>query len=149
MSKKITVNRKAYFEYEILEKFTAGIILQGSEVKSIRANKVSINEAYCYIKDGEAFIKNMHISEYSKIGKFTNHDPIRDRKLLLNKKEISKLYGEIKQKGLTIIPLSIIFNDYGLIKLEIGLAKGKKLFDKRESARLKSINKQLKQLKTN
>jgi len=137
----ITQNRKATFEYFILEKFIAGIQLSGTEVKSIRDNKASISEAYCHIVNNEIFIKNMHISEYRQI-KYTNHDPLRDRKLLLNRKEINKLSKAIKEKGLTIVPLALKINDNGFIKIEIGLAKGKKSYDKRNSLKLKDLEKE-------
>jgi SsrA-binding protein len=143
MSKKICVNKKAYFEYNILEKNIAGIQLQGSEVKSIRGGKVSISEAYCYILDGEIFIKGMHITEYSEGGKHYNHKPLRDKKLLMKKKEIVKLDKSLGEKGLTIIPLEVIITDTGLIKLEIGLAKGKNLYDKRFSIKEKDIKRDM------
>jgi SsrA-binding protein len=139
----IVKNKKASFEYEFIDKFTAGIKLLGSEVKSIRNHKVSISEAYCYIKGGELYIKGMNISEYKESGIHTNHDPIRLRKLLLNKKEIIKLDEEIQQKGLTIVPISLIINDRGLIKLEIALSKGKKLHDKRDSIKKRDLEREL------
>ncbi len=141
--KVITVNRKAFFDYNIIEKYTAGIKLQGSEVKSVRDNKVSINEAYCFIQDGEVYVKGMHIAEYKQSGCFTNHHPIRDRKLLMKKKEIIKLFEDLSQKGLTLIPLKLIFSDFGFIKLEIGLAKGKKNYDKRISIKEKDIKRDI------
>ena len=139
----IIKHKKVYFEYEILDKFTAGIVLMGTEVKSIKESKVSISEAYCTIIDGEIFILGMHISDYKKI-KHTNHAPLRNRKLLLNRKEIDKLSKSIKEKGLTIVPLSEFISDTGLIKIEIGLAKGKKVYDKRVAIRIKTINKESK-----
>lgn len=141
--KTITKNKKAYFEYSILEKDSAGIKLQGSEVKSIRSGKVSITEAYCYILDGEIFIKGMHISEYTEGGKHYNHQPLRDKKLLMKKKEIAKLDKSLGEKGLTIIPLELIITDKGLIKLEIGLAKGKHNYDKRNSIKEKDIKRDI------
>jgi len=141
--KSITKNKKAWFLYQILDKYIAGIQLQGSEVKSIKANKVSINEAYCFITNGEIFIKGMHVTEYKEGGKHNNHEPLRDRKLLLKKKEIIKLHENISQKGLTIIPLEIILSKNGFIKLEIGLAKGKNLYDKRNSIKDKDIKREL------
>ena len=143
MSKKICLNKKAYFEYNILEKHTAGIQLKGSEVKSIRASKVSIVEAYCYIQDGEIFIKGMHIAEHKEGGRNYNHVPLRDRKLLMKKKEILKLYQTLSEKGLTIVPLEVIITKEGFVKIEIGLAKGKKLYDKRESIKEKDIKRDL------
>ena len=143
MSKKICVNKKAYFEYNILEKNIAGLQLQGSEVKSIRGGKVSISEAYCYVVDNELFIKGMHIAEYTEGGKHYNHKPLRDKKLLMKKKEIAKLDKSLGEKGLTIVPLEVIITDTGLIKLEIGLAKGKHLYDKRQSIKEKDIKRDM------
>jgi SsrA-binding protein len=141
--KLITKNKRAFFEYQILNKHTAGIKLVGSEVKSIKASKVSIVEAYCFINNDEIFIKGMHITEHKEGGKHNNHQPVRDRKLLMKKKEIIKLREEISQKGLTIVPLSIIISDTGFIKLEIGLAKGKNLYDKRVSIKDKDQKRDL------
>jgi SsrA-binding protein len=141
--KSISKNKKGYFEYIILEKHIAGIKLQGSEVKSIKDNKVSIAEAYCFISDGEMFIKGMHVAEYKQGGTHFNHEPVRDRKLLLKKKEIKKLSEKISQKGLTIVPLELILSDTGLIKLEIGLAKGKNLYDKRSSIKQKDAKREM------
>lgn len=142
MSKLITKNKRAFFEYEILEKYMAGIQLVGSEVKSIRGSKVSIVESYCFISNGEIFIKGMHITEHKEGGKHNNHNPIRDRKLLMKKKEIIKLQENISQKGLTIVPLEIILSDTGFVKLEIGLAKGKNLHDKRNSIKEKDLKRE-------
>jgi SsrA-binding protein len=144
MSKKICVNKRAYFEYEILEKYIAGIKLQGSEVKNIRAGKVSIVEAFCFITNGEIFIKGMHIAEYKQGGIHNNHIPNRDRKLLMNKREIIKLKGSVEQKGLTIVPLEIIVTDTGFLKLEIGLAKGKNLYNKKETIKLRDLDRDIK-----
>lgn len=141
--KSVSKNKKAYFEYNILEKNTAGIQLQGSEVKSIRAGKVSVTEAYCYILDGEIFIKGMHIAEYTEGGKHYNHKPLRDKKLLMKKKEIAKLDKSLGEKGLTIVPLEVIITDSGLIKVEIGLAKGKHNYDKRESIKIKDLKRDM------
>jgi SsrA-binding protein len=141
--KSITKNRKAYFEYNILEKYIAGIKLQGSEVKSIRLGKVSIVEAYCYITNNEIFIKGMHVTEHKEGGKYNNHQPLRDRKLLMKKKEIVKLNENMSQKGLTIVPLEIILSNTGFIKLEIGLAKGKHLYDKRNSLKEKDLKREV------
>lgn len=143
MVKKICTNKKAYFEYNILEKHTCGIVLLGSEVKSIRAGKVSIKEAYCYILDGELFIKGMHIAEYAEGGRNYNHQPLRNKKLLMKKKEIIKLDKNLGEKGLTIIPLELIITDTGLIKLEIGLSKGKHNYDKRFSIKEKDIKRDM------
>ena len=144
MSKLITKNRTAYFEYNIIETISAGIKLRGSEVKAIKNSDVNITEAYCHISNNEIFIKNMHVSEHEQGGKANNHNPVRDRKLLLKKKEISNLNDDVKQKGLTIIPLEIILTTTGLIKLSIGLAKGKKLYDKRETTKLRDLDRESK-----
>jgi SsrA-binding protein len=141
--KSITKNKKAYFEYQILDKHTAGIKLQGSEVKSVRSGKVSIVEAYCFISNDEIFIKGMHITEHKEGGKHNNHNPTRDRKLLMKKKEIIKLRENISQKGLTIVPLEVILTNTGFIKLEIGLAKGKNLYDKRTTLKEKDLKREI------
>jgi SsrA-binding protein len=135
-------NRKANFEYTISDKYIAGIQLMGTEVKSIRESKVSISEAYCHIVNGELFILGMHVSEYKQI-KHTNHEPLRERKLLLHKREINKLYKGVKEKGLTIIPLAIYLTESGFIKIEIGLAKGKKTFDKKEAIKQKDMKREM------
>ena len=128
-------NKKANFEYHILQVFECGIILTGTEVKSIRNAKANINEAYCYFdKNGELWIKNMHISEY-ELGTYFNHDPRKDRKLLLKRPELLKLHRRVMEKGFTIVPMRVYFSERGLIKLEIALATGKKSFDKRHSIR--------------
>ncbi len=124
-------NKKAYHEYFIEETYEAGIALVGSEVKSIRGGKANIKEAFIRIKDSQAFVQGMHISPYEK-GSFYNEDPLRERKLLLHKREIVKLYSTITQKGLTLVPLSVYLKK-GLVKMEIGVARGKKLYDKRQS----------------
>jgi len=142
--KNLTENRKAYFEYTILDKYIAGIQLKGSEVKSIRLNNVNMNEAYCLIQDGEMFIKNMHVSPHKQGGTHNNHVPIRDRKLLLKKKEIFTLNEKVKQKGLSIVPLAILLSPTGYIKIEIGLAKGKNTYDKKESIKLRDLDREMK-----
>lgn len=129
----IVRNKKASYEYEFIQHLNAGIKLVGVEVKSIREGKVSINEAYCYVKDDEIFIKGMHISEYRGNSKYDNYDPIRVRKLLLKKSEIIKLREDVEKKGLTIVPTSVIINSGGLIKIEIALSRGKKIHDKRNA----------------
>jgi SsrA-binding protein len=144
MSKLITKNKKAYFDYFIITDFTAGVKLTGSEVKSIRNNDVHLNEAYCYINHGEIFVKNMHIAEFNHGGKHSNHEPLRERKLLLKKKEIFYIDESIKRLRYTIIPLAIVITNKGFIKMEIGLAKGKKLYDKRLSLKIKDSQKNLK-----
>lgn len=129
--RSVVQNRKAWHDYFIEETFEAGIALVGTEVKSIRAGNVNLKDSYADIKNGEIFIFNMHISPYEK-GNIFNKDPLRQRKLLLHKREILKLDGLTKQKGLTLVPLKIYFSN-SKIKLELGLARGKKLYDKRES----------------
>ncbi len=143
MSNSVNIkNKKAFFNYEILEKYEAGLQLTGTEIKSIRNGKAGINEAYCYFKNGELFVKNMYIAEYEQ-GTFYNHEPRRERKLLLHKKELRKLEKKLEQKGLTIIPLRLYINKRGWAKLEIGLAKGKKLYDKRETIKERDIKRDL------
>jgi len=135
-------NKKASFEFLFIEEFVAGIALVGSEVKSIRNGAVSFTDAYCYIKDGEVFVKNIHVSEY-KNSSYDQHEPKRDRKLLLTKREIKKLKSKTQEKGFTIVPTKIFVNDKGLIKLGIALAKGKKLFDKKMSLKIKEIDREI------
>ena len=142
--KLITKNRRAYFEYTILDKYIAGIQLKGSEVKSIRLNNVNMTEAHCFIQEGEMFIKNMHVSEHKQGGIHNNHTPIRDRKLLLKKKEIFTLNDKVKQKGLTLVPLAILLSPTGYIKIEIGLAKGKNTYDKKVSIKLRDLDRDMK-----
>jgi SsrA-binding protein len=144
IGKSIVKNKRAYYEYEILEKYVCGLVLVGSEVKSIRAGKVSIVEAYCFIANDEIFIKGMHITEHKEGGIHNNHIPVRDRKLLMKKKEIIKLNDNIAQKGLTIVPLEIILTNTGFIKLEIGLAKGKNLYDKKQTIKLRDLDRDMK-----
>ncbi|MEM6632145.1 MAG: SsrA-binding protein SmpB [Bacteroidota bacterium] len=138
----VITNRKARFEYQLLDTYTAGIVLKGTEVKSLRGGKASLQEAYCFIKDEEAFIKNMDIAEYDK-GSYNNHEPKRDRKLLLKKKEIRKIRKSLEEKGLTLVPLKLYFNDRNLVKLDLALAKGKKLHDKREDIKKKDTQREL------
>ncbi|GAB4406048.1 MAG: SsrA-binding protein SmpB [Anaerolineales bacterium] len=130
--KIIATNRKASHEYHLLETYEAGLVLQGSEIKSIRAGKISIAEAYIQIENGEAWLIEAHIAPYEQAGKHYNHDPKRKRKLLLHTKEIATLEKDVRQKGATIIPLKVYLKE-GRAKLELALAKGKKLYDKRES----------------
>jgi SsrA-binding protein len=142
------VNRKARHEYNILENYTAGVVLQGSEVKSIKAGKANISDAYCYISTkNEIWIKNSHVSKYES-DKFTNHEEKRDRKLLLTKKEIRRLKADIQNPGYTIIPLKI-FIMKGKIKVEIGLCKGKKDYDKRETIKERDSKKELNRIMKN
>jgi SsrA-binding protein len=132
MDNIVIKNKKASHEYEFLEKFTAGMVLEGTEIKSIRQGKASIMEAYCRIADDALFIYNMHVTEYDK-GGFTNHVPNRVRKLLLNKNELKRLEKKLKDQGLTIVPTRLFISQSGYAKLNIALAKGKKLYDKREA----------------
>ncbi len=136
-------NRSAYYEYFIDDKWVAGMVLMGTEVKSLRSGKASFNDSYCIIHKGEIWLKSFHIAEYSH-GTSNNHDPVRDRKLLLHKREIRKIEGKLKEKGYTLIPLQIFFNEENLAKIEIGLAKGKKLHDKRESIKQKDVEREMK-----
>ena len=129
--KEITVNRKAFHEFFILERFEAGVELMGTEVKSIRAGQINLKDSFCTVKDGELYARGIHISPYEKGNRF-NHDPMRPKRLLMHKKEILKLNARIMQDGVTLIPLSAYFKD-GRVKLELGLCKGKKLHDKRDS----------------
>lgn len=144
IQQKISIkNRRASFDYSFIEKFIAGIVLVGTEIKSIRQGKAALVDSYCYFRNGELFIKNMNISEYTE-GNVYNHEPTRERKLLLSKQELNKLQKKIKDQGLTIIPLTLFTSDSGYAKLEIALAKGKKLFDKREDIKAKDIDRDLK-----
>lgn len=139
-------NKKAKFEYHILEKFTAGIQLGGTEIKSIREGKASIQEAYCVVEEGEVFIRNMHIREYENAS-FYQHKPKADRKLLLNKQEIKKLEKKMNTKGFTIVPLRLFINKKGLAKLDIALAQGKKLYDKRQDLKEKDDKRAMDRIK--
>jgi SsrA-binding protein len=138
--KTLVQNRKASFEYIFLDVYTAGIKLLGSEVKAIRENNVTISNGHCYFKDGELYVKGMHISEHKESGKYQNHDPLRERKLLLKKKELKKLLAGIEVKGNTIIPISLGLSSTGYVKLQIALAKGKKLHDKKQVLKEKAID---------
>ena len=129
--KEISANRKAFHDYFVLERFEAGISLAGTEVKSIRAGQVNLKDSYCTIKNGELWLRGMHISPYEQ-GNIFNKDPVRPRKLLMHKKEINKLNARIMQDGVALIPLSLYFKD-SIVKVELGLCKGKKLYDKRTS----------------
>lgn len=129
--KPIASNRKAFHEYFVLDRFEAGIELAGTEVKSIRAGTLNLKDSYCMIRDGELFVRGLHISPYEK-GNIFNRDPVRVRRLLMHKREIRKLQQRVMQDGVALIPLSLYFKD-SLVKVELGLCKGKKLYDKRES----------------
>jgi SsrA-binding protein len=134
--KIVSDNRQARFKYEILETFEAGIELKGTEVKSIRAGKVNLRDGFALIRGGEVWLHNVHISPYESSGAYFNHDPLRNRKLLLHQGEIRKLFGQVEQKGLTLVPLRLYFKR-GWVKVSVGLGKGKKLHDKRESLKRK------------
>lgn len=136
-------NRSAYHDFFIEDKYDAGMVLTGTEVKSIREGKVSFVDSFCIFHKGELWVKNMHIAEY-RFGTTNNHLAVHDRKLLLNKKELHKLENKMKEKGFTIVPLRIFFNENGYAKLEIGLGKGKKFFDKRETIKKRDVEKEIK-----
>lgn len=138
--KVLAQNRKARFEYEFLERFTAGISLTGSEVKSVREGRVNLQDGYVVFEGGEAFLVNVHISPYANAG-YAGHDPLRPRKLLLHKQEIKRLAGKVQEKGLTLIPLAIGLEG-NWIKVELALAKGKKIHDKRETLKRRELDRE-------
>ncbi len=150
MKKSVNIlNKKARFSYEILDTYTAGIVLTGTEIKSIGASKASIAESFCeFNEQGELFVINMTVQEYD-YGNHFNHKPKAERKLLLNKKELRKLEKEVKNTGLTIVPLKLFINDKGFAKLQIALAKGKKLFDKRDTIKDRENKRNLDRIKKN
>ena len=135
-------NKRAFFDYEILENFYAGIQLSGTEIKSIRGGKAGLVDSFCTFANNELYVRNMHISEY-ELGTCNNHIAKRDRKLLLNRKELVKIQKKAKEGGITIVPLKLFINDRGLAKLEISLAKGKKTYDKRETLKLKDHTREM------
>lgn len=136
--KIIAKNKKAGFEFLFIEKFTAGIVLTGTEIKSIRTGKANISDAYCVFEKNELYVRNMHIAEY-EYGTIYNHEPKKDRKLLLNARELKKIRSKHVEKGITIVPILLFINEKGLAKLEIALAKGKKLYDKRETIKGRDV----------
>jgi SsrA-binding protein len=138
----VTQNKKAFYDYFIEETFEAGIMLTGTEVKSLRAGKANLKDSYARIKDGEIFLLNTHISQYSQADGFKQHEPERTRKLLLHKKEIMKLLGKTREKGYTLIPTKIYFKD-GKAKVEIGLARGKTSYDKRDSIKARDVKREI------
>ena len=138
----IIENRRAGYEYFLTDRFSAGIVLTGSEIKSIRAGKANITDGFCSFVKEELFLRNVHISEW-KFASINNHVPVHDRKLLLKKTELKKLLGKTKEKGFTIVPIKIFFSEKGLAKLEIALAKGKKLYDKRDDLKLKDAKRDM------
>ncbi len=147
MSSKINIkNRKASFEYQFIATFVAGISLLGTEIKSIRDNKANISDAHCVFIDNELFVRNLHIAEYPN-GGYINHEPKRERKLLLNRQELNKMLGKVKEKGNSIIPIRLFVNEKGKAKLEISLAKGKKIYDKRGSIKEKEQKRDMDRIK--
>jgi SsrA-binding protein len=135
-------NRSAFYEFAIEERFVAGMVLTGTEIKSIRANRVSFNDSFCYFSKGELYVKSLHIAEYA-YGTYANHEPLRERKLLLTRKELKKIEKRIAERGYTIVPLKIFLSDKGFAKIEIGVGKGKKLHDKRDSIKARENDREL------
>lgn len=144
--KVVIKNKKAFFQFEIIETFTAGIVLTGTEIKSLRQSKASLVDAYCKFTNGELWLTGMHITEYN-FGTYNNHEPKRERKLLLNRTELRKLFRSSQEKGLTIVALKVFINQNGYAKVEIGLARGKKMHDKREDLKSKDNKRELDRLK--
>ena len=140
-------NRQASFQYELMDKYVAGIVLSGTEIKSIREGKVSLQDGFCYLKSGEMFVKGINITPYAQGGTHYNHEATRERKLLLKRSEIRKLEGKVEEKGLALVPIRMFINDRGLAKLEIALGKGKKLFDKRENIKDREAKRELNRMK--
>lgn len=136
-------NKPVTIEFAIEDKLTAGIVLTGSEIKSVRNSRVSFNDAYCFFQDGELWLRSLHIAEYSNAG-YASHEPTRERKLLLNKKELKKWQQKVKEKGLTIVPLSMYLNPAGIAKVDIGLGRGKKLHDKRDTIKNRDMDREMK-----
>ena len=136
-------NRSAFHEYYIEDKYDAGMVLTGTEVKSLRDGRASFNDSYCFFQKGELWIKSLHINEYSH-GTVNNHDPLRERKLLLQKRELKKLEAKMKEQGYTLVSFRIFFNEKGLAKMEIGLGKGKKMHDKRETIKSRDVEREMK-----
>ena len=139
-------NRQAGFEYELLDKYTAGMVLMGTEIKSIREGKVNLQDGYCYLNDGEVFVKGINITPYAE-GTHYNHEATRERKLLLKRSEIKKLESKVEEKGHTLVPTRLFINEKGLAKLEIAVARGKKLHDKRDSIKERDAKRELDRLK--
>lgn len=139
-------NRQAGFEYELLDKYTAGLVLTGTEIKSIREGKVNLQDGYCYFNNGEAFVKGLNITPYAQ-GTHYNHEATRERKLLLKRTEIKKMEARVEEKGLTIVPLRLFINDRGFAKLELAVGRGKKLHDKRESIKDREAKRELSRIK--
>jgi SsrA-binding protein len=139
-------NRQASFHYELLDKFVTGIVLKGTEIKSIREGKANLQDGYCYFANGEVFVKGVQITPYAQ-GTHYNHEAARERKLLLKKSELKKLESRVEEKGLSLIPIRIFINERGLAKMEIALARGKKLHDKRDSIKEKDLKRELSRIK--
>lgn len=135
-------NRKARFDYQFLDELTAGMVLKGTEIKSIREGKAGLADSYCYFKNDELYVRNFHITEYADAS-FYNHEPLRERKLLLTKQELSKLLRKVKDQGLTIVPVRLFINEKGFAKLTIALAKGKKAYDKRDDIKKRDIEREM------
>lgn len=140
--KIVTTNKKAYHDYEIIESFEAGVSLLGSEVKSIREGRISLKDSYAEVRNGEVFLLQTHISQYAPANRF-NHDPLRERKLLLHRQEIKRIIGKIREKGYTLIPTKVMFNDKGKVKVEISLAKGKKAHEKKQAIKERDIKREM------
>ena len=136
-------NKKAYYEYNIETKYVAGLVLSGTEIKSLRQGKASFNDSYCFFNKGELYVKSLHISPYN-YGTHYNHEPLQERKLLLHKKELRKLENSMKEKGYSIVPLKIFIASNGFAKMEIGLGRGKKIYDKRESIKARESERDIK-----
>ncbi|HEY3402714.1 MAG TPA: SsrA-binding protein SmpB [Ohtaekwangia sp.] len=139
-------NRQASFEYELLDKYVAGMVLRGTEIKSIREGKVNLQDGYCYLNQGELFVKGISITPYAQ-GTHYNHEAGRERKLLLKRSELKKLEGKVEEKGLTLVPVRLFINDRGLAKLEIAVGRGKKLHDKRDSIKEREAKRELNRIK--
>lgn len=142
LARTISVNKPAHFLYDIIETFEAGIVLVGSEVKSVKEGRISLKESFAEVRNGEVFLVGAHISPYEPANRF-NHDPLRPKKLLLHSREIKRLMGKIKEKGLTLVPIKIVANEKGRIKLELGLAKGKKAYEKKDAIKERQLNREL------
>ena len=135
-------NRQALFDFELLDKYEAGLMLKGTEIKSIRSGRVNLKDGFCFFKGDELYVKNVHIAEY-EFGNINNHEPLSVRKLLLNRRELNKLHAKIKERGYTIVPVRMFISERGFAKIEIALARGKKSFDKRNSIKLKDQKREL------
>ncbi|MBM3284465.1 MAG: SsrA-binding protein SmpB [Candidatus Aminicenantes bacterium] len=140
--KIIATNKKAFHNYEIVESFESGIVLLGSEVKSVREGRISLKDSYAEIRNGEVFLLQAHISPYEPANRF-NHEPLRERKLLLHRREIKRLIGKIREKGYTLIPTRVMFNEKGKVKVEISLAKGKRAYDKKQAIKERDLDREM------